>query len=306
MRPSVTARAPGKINVFFRAGPARPDGYHDVASLYLAVSLYEDVTATARDDDGVTVRLSADSTAVRDPEDFPLDADNLVVRAAKLLAAHTGAGRGVDLEVVKRVPIAGGMGGGSADAAATLVACNALWGTSLTREQLCELGSELGADVPFAITGGAAVGLGIGDELSPLLLRDRSDWVVLPASYGLSTPAVFKQLDALRADEAVETPRQVDADVVQALVAGDHERLPRLVHNDLARAAISLAPELGDVLEESLRAGALAAIVSGSGPTAALLAEDAHHADQLALQLQDEPGLAAHPVHGPVPGAGLI
>ncbi|WP_102159159.1 4-(cytidine 5'-diphospho)-2-C-methyl-D-erythritol kinase [Zhihengliuella halotolerans] len=306
MKSSVTARAPGKINVFFRAGPPRPDGYHDVASLYLAVSLYEDVTATVRDDDGVTVRLSADSTAVRDPEDFPLDADNLVVRAAKLLARHTGAGTGVDLEVTKRVPIAGGMGGGSADAAAALVACNALWGTGLTREQLCELGSELGADVPFAITGGAAVGLGIGDELSPLLLRDRSDWVVLPASYGLSTPAVFKQLDALRADEDVPTPAEVDADVVLALVSGDHERLPGLMHNDLAPAAVNLAPELGQVIEESLRAGALAAIVSGSGPTTALLAADAHHAAELALQLQDEPGLAAHAVHGPVPGAQII
>ncbi|WP_309080399.1 4-(cytidine 5'-diphospho)-2-C-methyl-D-erythritol kinase [Zhihengliuella sp.] len=306
MRETVTARAPGKINVHLRVGPPRPDGYHDVASLYLAVSLYEDVEATAREDDGITVRLGEESTAVRDPEDFPLGPDNLVIRAATLLARHTGIERGVDLTVTKRVPIAGGMGGGSADAAATLVACNALWETGLNREQLCELGSRLGADVPFAITGGAAVGLGVGDRLSPLLARERTHWVVLPASYGLSTPQVFAQLDALRADDDVATPTEVDSAVVHALVHGHTDELARLAANDLAPAALSLAPELGDVLAEALTAGALAALVSGSGPTAALLAADPVHADELALQLADAPGVAAYPVHGPVRGAALI
>lgn len=303
---SVTARAPGKINVYFRVGPPREDGYHDVASLYLAVSLYEEVTATVREDDGVTVRLTEDSTSVRDPEDFPLGADNLVVRAARLLAERTGVSTGVDLSVTKHVPIAGGMGGGSADAAATLVACNALWGTGLTREQLGDLGRELGADVPFAIAGGAAVGLGVGDELSPVLVRRPTHWVVLPASYGLSTPEVFRALDAIRSGQDVPTPTEVDPGVLKALIEADAEALAPLLHNDLAVASVNLAPELGQALEEAVSDGALAAIVSGSGPTAALLAEDAAHARQLVVQLSDEPGLAAHAVHGPAHGAELI
>ncbi|MBG6083960.1 4-(cytidine 5'-diphospho)-2-C-methyl-D-erythritol kinase [Zhihengliuella flava] len=303
---TVTARAPGKINVYFRVGPPREDGYHCVASLYLAVSLYEEVAATPREDDGVTVRLTDESTAVREPEDFPLGPENLVVRAARLLAERTGVGTGVDLAVTKHVPIAGGMGGGSADAAATLVACNALWGTGLTRDQLGQLGRELGADVPFALAGGAAVGLGVGDELSPVLVRQPTHWVVLPASYGLSTPKVFSALDALRSGQDVPTPSEVDPEVLKALIAADPQALAPLLHNDLAAASVSLAPELGEALTEAVSDGALAAIVSGSGPTAALLAEDAAHARQLVVQLGDEPGLAAHAVQGPVHGAELI
>jgi 4-diphosphocytidyl-2-C-methyl-D-erythritol kinase len=303
---TVTARAPGKINVYFRVGPPREDGYHSVASLYLAVSMFEDVSATARADGGVTVSLHPDSTAVTDPEDFPLGEDNLVVRAARLLAEHTGHAAGVDLEITKRVPIAGGMGGGSADAAATLVACNALWGTGLNREELGKLGARLGADVPFALSGGAAVGLGVGDELSPLLMRSRTDWVLVPASYGLSTPAVYAELDELRQGRDVQEPTEVDPAVVQALVAGDHVLLQGLLENDLAPAARSLAPVLGAVLEMGESAGALASIVSGSGPTIALLVSDEEHAEEVAFQLRDESGLDARPVYGPVHGATIV
>ncbi|WP_417216958.1 4-(cytidine 5'-diphospho)-2-C-methyl-D-erythritol kinase [Arthrobacter sp.] len=306
MNQPVIARAPGKINVYFRVGPPRPDGYHPVASLYLAVSLFEDVAATARDDAEITVSLSADSTAVQDPEDFPLGEDNLVVRAARLLAEHTGHAAGVDLKITKRVPIAGGMGGGSADAAATLVACNSLWGTGLTREELGRLGARLGADVPFALSGGAAVGLGVGDQLSPLLLRSRTDWVLALASYGLSTPAVYQQLDALRDGADVEIPHDVDPDLLHALVDHDLVMLPGLLANDLTAAAVHLAPELQAVLDMGSTAGALTALVSGSGPTVALLAEDPGHARQLATQLIDEAGVDTRVVHGPVPGARLI
>ncbi len=306
MNQTVVARAPGKINIYFRVGAPREDGYHPVASLYLAVSLFEDVAATARTDGRITVALSEASTAVEDPESFPLGEDNLVVRAARLLAEHTGHEAGVHLEITKRVPIAGGMGGGSADAAAALVACNRLWGTGLTREELGRLGARLGADVPFALSGGAAVGLGVGDELSPLLLRSRTDWVLALASYGLSTPAVYQQLDILRGDEAIEEPRAVDPQVVQALVAHDLVLLPGLLGNDLTSAAIQLAPELTAVLEMGRNAGALTALVSGSGPTIALLAEDPSHAGELATVLIDEAGIDTHTVHGPVHGAQII
>lgn len=306
MNQPVTARAPGKINVSFRVGPPRPDGYHPVASLYLAVSLFEDVAATARADEDITVALSDDSTAVEDPDAFPLGEDNLVVRAARLLAEHTGHATGVHLEITKRVPIAGGMGGGSADAAAALVACNSLWGTGLTREELGRVGARLGADVPFALSGGAAVGLGVGDQLSPLLLRNRTDWVLALASYGLSTPAVYQQLDVLREGQDIEVPHAVDPDLLHALVDHDLVMLPGLLANDLTAAAVQLAPELQAVLDMGRSAGALTTLVSGSGPTVALLAEDPGHARQLATQLIDEAGIDTRIVHGPVPGARLL
>lgn len=306
MTHAVVARAPGKINCYFRVGPPREDGYHSVASLYLAVSLYEDVSATARDDEDIQVSLHPDSTAVPDPESFPLGPENLVVKAATLLREHTGHYAGVDLCITKRVPIAGGMGGGSADAAAALVACNALWGTGLNREELSRLGSRLGADVPFALHGGAAVGLGVGDELAPLLLRTRTDWVLVPASYGLSTPRVYGMLDRLRANEEVQTPFEVDPRMVGALLDGDLDALAPLLVNDMTRAALALAPELGVVRDLGEAAGALHALVSGSGPTLALLARDHAHGAEIIAQLSDEAGVATLQVHGPVPGAGIL
>lgn len=303
---TVTARAPGKINVYFKVGPRREDGYHSVASLYLAVSLYEDIAATAREDHEIHVSLDPSSTAVNDPESFPLGEDNLVVRAARLLAEHTGHYAGVDLCITKRVPIAGGMGGGSADAAATLVACNALWGTGLNREELARLGARLGADVPFALQGGAAVGLGVGDDLAPLLLRQRSDWVLVPASYGLSTPRVYGMLDRLRAGEEVLTPTEVDPAMIGALLEGDLQALPSLIANDMTRAALALAPELGVVRDMGEAAGALRALVSGSGPTIALLTTGEGHSTEVINQLGDEIGVNAVPVYGPVPGASII
>lgn len=164
---SVVARAPGKINVSLEVGPPREDGYHSVATIYLAVNLFEDIRASERMDTEFTISLSPDSAPFADPETFPIGPENLVIRAAAELRAYTGVKAGADLEVTKRVPIAGGMGGGSADAAAALVACNALWETGLNREELAIVGARLGADVPFALYGGAAVGLGVGISSHP-------------------------------------------------------------------------------------------------------------------------------------------
>ena len=194
------------------------------------------------------------------------------------------------LEIEKHVPIAGGMGGGSADAAATLVACDALWGTELGKEELHALAAKLGADVPFALTGGTAIGTGRGDQLSPALATGSFHWVLAVAEFGLSTPGVYRELDRHRdADPALgpasSTPRQVDADVLQALRAGDARLLADALHNDLQAAALRLAPGLGGILELGEANGALAGIVSGSGPTVAFLADDADSALELQVAL---------------------
>ncbi|WP_431711366.1 4-(cytidine 5'-diphospho)-2-C-methyl-D-erythritol kinase [Glutamicibacter uratoxydans] len=302
----VIARAPGKINCYFRVGPPRADGYHDVASLYVAVSLFEQIEATLRTDGELQLRLDESSTVVSEPETFPLGEGNLVYQAAQMLREHTGISLGADLNIVKRVPIAGGMGGGSADAAATLVACNELWQAGLDREELGRLGARLGADVPFALMGGAAIGLGIGDQLAPLLTRAQTDWVLIPASYGLSTPRVYAMLDRLRMGQDIAVPQEIDPDVIKALLAADAEALSELLVNDLTQASLALAPELGTVRDLAEGAGALRAMVSGSGPTLALLVRDAEHATEVMAQLGDEVGVATLAVTAPAPGARVL
>ncbi|MEA5456712.1 4-(cytidine 5'-diphospho)-2-C-methyl-D-erythritol kinase [Sinomonas sp. JGH33] len=306
-RRSVRAKAPGKVNVSLRVGPPRPDGYHSVASVYLAVSLFEEVRATATEAPGITVSLSPESTLEIDELEIPLDERNLAVRAAALMAEVSERPTGVHLEITKRVPVAGGMGGGSADAAAALLACNALWDGGLSRDELAHLAAELGADVPFALLGGAAVGLGVGDRLSPALATERLDWVLVLADFGLSTPAVFRELDRLRAAEGIkaEEPVDVEAGVLSAVRAGDAHALSHVLLNDLQRAAVSLAPGLRDTLGWGDSHGALASLVSGSGPTVALLAEDAGSAAELAEALAHR-GVEALAVHGPVPGARIL
>jgi 4-diphosphocytidyl-2-C-methyl-D-erythritol kinase len=181
---TVRVKAPGKVNVSLDVGPLRPDGYHTVASVYLAVSLYEEVAATSTASDGITVSISPDSTLDLDGVDIPLDERNLAYKAAAIMADVSEHSSGVHLEITKRVPVAGGMGGGSADAAATLLACDALWNSGLSRDELAHLAAELGADVPFALLGGTAVGLGVGDELSPALAKARRTGSLSPQSSG--------------------------------------------------------------------------------------------------------------------------
>jgi len=308
----VTAQAPGKVNLALAVGGPREDGYHPVASVYLSVSMLEEVTATPRGDGEVSVSLSDHSSVFVDPEAIPQDASNLAARAALLLREQLGldpATHGVHLEITKQVPVAGGMGGGSADAAAALVACAALWDAGLSRQDLADLGADLGADVPFAVTGGAAVGLGVGDELTPLLARHPVHLVLVPATTGLSTPQVYALLDELRADGTLPTPEDepaVDPELVQALTAGDPERLALLLHNDLQVPAASMVPELSDMLDVGLEEGALAGQVSGSGPTVMFLARSAEESFQLAARIEDRTGVAAVAVHGPVHGARVL
>lgn len=301
---SVTVRAPGKINVFFRVGALQEDGYHEVASLYQAVSLFEEVTASASDEFSVVFSGPVDTSALE------TDDSNLAIRAARLLASETGHTGGVALTVHKRVPIAGGMGGGSADAAATLVACDELWGTGLGRAGLLPLAAQLGADVPFALEGGTAVGTGRGDELSPALAKGTFHWVLACSESGLSTPTVYRALDTHRAEHRVDlrpVPEQVSVDtaVLQAVRAGDAESLAEAMHNDLQAAALRLAPDLSSLLELGESRGALAGIVSGSGPTLAFLVPDAASAAALQATFGRE-GIRSLTVTGPVPGARII
>ena len=300
---AVHVRAPGKVNLFLRVGDVQSDGYHDVATAYQAVSLYEDVRAWPDDEFSVVFNGSIDTSGL------PADASNLAIRAAKLLARTAGVPGGVHLEIDKHVPIAGGMGGGSADAAATLVACDAMWGTALSKEELHALAAKLGADVPFALTGGTAIGTGRGDRLSPALATGSFHWVLAVAEFGLSTPGVYRELDRRRGEglrlASVDTTPTVDASVLQALRAGDPRLLADALHNDLQAAALGLAPGLGGILELGESHGALAGRVWGSGPTGAFRAEDADSALELQIALSAARLNAVH-VHGPVHGARIM
>ncbi|MFJ3472492.1 4-(cytidine 5'-diphospho)-2-C-methyl-D-erythritol kinase [Microbacterium maritypicum] len=301
---SVHVRAPGKINVFLGVGGRHDDGYHALATVFQAVSLYEDVIARPADDFSVTV------SGVEDIGSVPLDDRNLAMRAAKLLAAAVDHRGGVALEIRKSVPVAGGMGGGSADAAAALVACDALWGTGLSQTRLHDLASRLGADVPFALHGGTAVGTGRGDQLNPALARGRFDWILVPSEQGLSTPVVYERLDLLREEEgalADDPPLSLDVPipVLQALRSGDPVRLAETLFNDLQAAALYERPDLADTIRQGVAAGALQGIVSGSGPTVALLCPDPETAQDVQSSLR-EGGLDPLHVHGPVPGARII
>lgn len=301
---SVHVRAPGKINVFMRVGAVMEDGYHDVATAYQAVSLYEDVRAYRDDEFSVSFGGSIDTSTL------PLDESNLAMKAARLLAKRTGYTGGVRLEIDKHVPVAGGMGGGSADAAATLVACDALWGTDVGRDELQTLAARLGADVPFALLGGTAIGTGRGDRLSPALATGQFHWVLALPEGELSTPRVYSELDRHRERHAGDiAPAQlspsVDSGVLHALRAGDATMLAEALTNDLQAPAIHLVPELADIIELGETNGALAGIVSGSGPTVAFLTSDLDSALDLQIALSAARVRAVRAT-GPVHGARIV
>lgn len=298
---SVTVRAPAKINLQLSVGALGEDGYHPLATVFHAVSLYDEVTATAGSD-GSGVRVEVDGGAGR----VPLDDTNLAVRAARLLAERTGVSPDVRLSIRKEIPVAGGLAGGSADAAAALVACDGLWQTGLGREDLEELGAELGADVPFALMGGTAVGTGRGDVLTPALARGDFTWVLAVAPEGLSTPAVYAECDRLRGERPVLEPHLSER-LMQALSSGSAAAVGRELTNDLQEAALSLRPSLRQTLDVGEEYAALGALVSGSGPTVAFLVADADRALDLTVALSAS-GLcsAVHRVSGPVHGARSV
>ncbi|MCC2307150.1 4-(cytidine 5'-diphospho)-2-C-methyl-D-erythritol kinase [Cellulomonas chengniuliangii] len=298
--PEIRVRAPGKVNLGLRVGPREPDGYHPLVTVFQAVSVYEDVVATASDD--MTLTVSGPQAHL-----VPTDGTNLALRAAQALAEYAGIDAGVHLHIEKSVPVAGGMAGGSADAAAALLACDALWGAGLSREQLHELAASLGSDVPFGLVGHTAVGSGRGDVLTPALSRGEYHWVFAVRDSGLSTARVYAEFDAMTGAGAASLGPDSDLELLQALRAGDALALGRALRNDLQPAALELAPELAETLATADDVGALGVIVSGSGPTVAALARSRTHAQAIATALTAA-GVAdtALTAVGPVPGARLV
>ncbi|WP_405980329.1 4-(cytidine 5'-diphospho)-2-C-methyl-D-erythritol kinase [Streptomyces sp. NBC_00158] len=279
MSAGVTVRVPAKVNVQLAVGAARPDGFHDLANVFLAVSLFDEVTATPAD--ALTVSCEGP-----DSDQVPLDRGNLAARAAELLAARAGIEPAVHLHIAKNIPVAGGMAGGSADGAGALLACDLLWKLDTPREELLAICAELGSDVPFSLVGGAALGTGRGELLTPVD-AGRFHWVFAVAEGGLSTPAVFREFDRLTAGTDVPAPEASPA-LLAALASGDADALAAVLpgSNGLQAAALSLRPGLADTLAAGAGAGALAGLVSGSGPTTAFLVRDAESAAKVAAALE--------------------
>ncbi|MFJ8534321.1 4-(cytidine 5'-diphospho)-2-C-methyl-D-erythritol kinase [Streptomyces sp. NPDC093591] len=299
MSASVTVRVPAKVNVQLAVGAARPDGFHDLANVFLAVGLYDEVTVAPAGELRVTC-------AGPDADQVPLDVTNLAARAAIALAERHGIDPAVHLHIAKDIPVAGGMAGGSADGAGALLACDALWGTHASREELLDICAELGSDVPFSLVGGAALGTGRGEKLRALEVGGTFHWVFAMAGRGLSTPAVFREFDRL--GEGTDIPQPVASEpLLDALAKGDPDALAAAVSNDLQPAALSLFPELADTLAAGRAAGALTALVSGSGPTTAFLARDAESALKVAEILRSSGTCrAVRTASGPAPGATVL
>ena len=285
----VVASAPGKTNLFFAVGPLLEDGYHQVASVYQALNLREYVVASLADDWRVSVTGSLPKAHL---DGVPTDKSNLVVEAAWFVAAQAGIDKplSTSFAIQKHVPVAGGMGGGSADAAAALLAANSLWASGLPTDKLRADAGALGADVPFAMMGETAIGTGIGDKLELVPNLPKLHWVLVPNQLGLSTPKVFAKLDELRTARGIDPTKvpeaKVSKELMAALKVGDPHAVAPLLHNDLQEAALALQPELAELLKAGKAAGALAAIVSGSGPTIALLAANAADAHAIALRMR--------------------
>lgn len=294
---SVTVRVPGKVNLYLAVGDRRDDGYHELTTVFHAVSLLDEVTV--RNADVLSLEMSGEGV-----ESLPTDERNLAWQAAELMAEHVGRAADVAISIEKAIPVAGGMAGGSADAAAVLVAMNTLWELGVPRRDLHVLAAQLGSDVPFALHGGTALGTGRGEELATVLARSTFHWVLAFAEGGLSTPAVFSEIDRLRATRADAPPRLEDPEpVLAALASGDPTELAPLLGNDLQPAALSLDPGLRRTLRAGADAGALAGIISGSGPTCAFLCSSAASAIDIGAQLAGAGvcrtvRVASGPVHG--------
>ena len=308
----IVASAPGKVNLHLGVGEARTDGYHDLVSVFHAVDRREVVRLLLDGDPvaGPAVESMHTTFFVDEPDEDIDGPNNLAWRAVEAVVARAGvAVPRVRIEVDKHVFVAGGMAGGSADAAAALLACSALWETGHTRAELAELAAPLGADVPFSVLGGAAVGLGTGAELTPVAARTPVHLVLVPADAGLSTPVVFQTLDELRREGHLSdgpTRPEMNEAVLRALTAADPLELATAMDNDLQTPAVVLFPELSDVLDLGMDEGALRGMVSGSGPTLLFVAQDEASALRLASAIEERTGVRALPVHGPVPGAHVL
>lgn len=298
---AVRVRVAGKVNLALRSGRRRSDGYHSLATVFQAVSVFDEVEASWAEPGRFTVRIIGEQAPL-----VPVGKDNLAVKAARLLARTWGreVPCGAELVIRKSIPVGGGMAGGSADAAGALLACAVLWDLDISPDELRELGAQLGADVPFCLTGGTALGTGRGDELVPVLSRGTYHWVLAFSEGELSTPAVFAKFDELGlGTESLQAP----SSMLNALLGRDVPGLGRSLVNDLEPASLALRPELSKIIATGMELGAVASIISGSGPTIAFLAANEPAAVDLSVRLSSE-GIcrAVKRVTGPVPGARLV
>ncbi len=292
-------RVPGKVNVYLGVGPREFSGYHELATIFQAVGIYDEVTVSTAD--SLTISGLGSFSDV-----IPTDETNLAWKAAELVARACGEVPNIHIQIDKSIPIAAGMAGGSADAAATLVACDAYWNAGIPRDQLDAMAATLGSDVPFMLHGGCALGVGRGEVLSPVMTRGSFHWVFATFDEGLSTAQIYEKTDEMRGLEFEEAP-EVPTELLSALARGDAPALGRLLHNDLQLAATTSRPQLGRVLEQGIDSGALGAVISGSGPTCAFLVRDESSAIDLVVALKAS-GLVDDVLrtHGPVHGARVI
>ena len=298
----VIARVPAKVNLQLAVGPLGNDGFHEVTTVFQAISLFDDVTVeTAAENNGISIQVTGQtSTGV------PSDSSNLAVKAATLMIKNYDLPSDINIKLKKEIPVAGGMAGGSADAAGVIVGLDSLFELGLSRDEMEMVGSKIGADVPFSICGGVAIGTGRGDQITPALFKGSYNWVLALSGQGLSTPSVYAECDRLREGLSISTP-VVSEQLMQAVRAGDAKALGKSLSNDLQPAACSLRPALRLVLDVGLDYGALGGIVSGSGPTVAFLVKDDEHAMDLTVALSSS-GVISSVVRasGAVAGARII
>lgn len=298
----VIARVPAKVNLQLAVGPLGTDGFHEVTTVFQAISLFDDVIVeTAAENNGISIQVTGQtSTGV------PSDSSNLAVKAATLMIKNYDLPSDINIKLKKEIPVAGGMAGGSADAAGVIVGLDSLFELGLSRDEMEMVGSKIGADVPFSICGGVAIGTGRGDQITPALFKGSYNWVLALSGQGLATPSVYAECDRLREGLSISTP-VVSEQLMQALRAGDAKALGKSLSNDLQPAACSLRPALRLVLDVGLDYGALGGIVSGSGPTVAFLVKDDEHAMDLTVALSSS-GVISSVVRasGAVAGARII
>ena len=299
MSDQVVVRVPGKINLQLSVGPLQRDGYHELATVFQAVSLFDELTLSLTDGEGIELAVEGKSA-------IPLGSENLAYKAAELMRKKFDIPSGLRIKIKKEIPVAGGMAGGSANAGAAIVGIDSLFSLGLKRDEMERIGSEIGADVPFTISGGTAIGTGRGDQVTPVLSRGTYNWVLALSSSGLSTPAVYRECDRLREGLDISKPHVSDS-LLQSLSKGDAISLGKSLSNDLQAAACSLKPALRLMLDVGMDYGALGGIVSGSGPTVAFLAENEDHALDLVVALTSS-GVVGNVIRvaGPVPGARVV
>lgn len=299
MRKSVEVQVPAKVNLQLSVGPKESDGFHEVVTVFQAISIFDNLKITRSEQFDIT--LEGDFI-----NGVPIDQNNLVSKAVEIMAERFEIDKNLSIEINKSIPVAGGMAGGSADAAGTLLGIDQLFGLGLSKEELSEVARKLGSDVPFMLHGGTAVGRGRGDEITPALSRGNYHWVIAVSSNGLATPAVYGECDRLRTGLDIKAPALND-ELLQALLSGDANRVGKALNNDLQAAAISLRPALRLILDTGQEYGALGGIVSGSGPSVAFLVADEDHSLDLAVALTSSGvvGSVAR-AQGPVSGAKII